>query len=246
MACIRLDKYLADAGCGTRSQVKDIIKKNRVMVGDVPVKKADIRIDTEKDEVFVDGKKLCYEEYEYFMLNKPQGVVSSTRDERDKTVVELIAQNKRRDLFPVGRLDKDTEGLLIITNDGKLANNLLAPCKHVDKTYLVRVDGEINQDMARQIMEGVDIGDETLTAPAILRDIRTISLGEDCVTEAKITITEGRYHQIKRMFKSVGRNVIFLKRLTMGPLVLDERLACGEYRRLTTEEINLLKEAHLR
>ena len=245
MPNIRLDKFLADVGVGTRSQVKEITKKGRVCVNDNVVKKTDIKIDTENDVVTLDGKRLAYSEYEYFMLNKPQGVVSATKDNLSKTVVELITESKRRDLFPVGRLDKDTEGLLIITNDGVLANNLLAPGKHVDKTYYAVVDGRATEDTVDLFSAGVDIGDDELTKPAVL-EILSVTDDESGASqsEVKITITEGRYHQIKRMFNAVGMEVTYLKRLSMGPVFLDETLECGTYRRLTDEEIKLLREVH--
>lgn len=244
MNSIRLDKFLADAGVGTRSQVKDIVKKGRVSVNSVVVKKSDIKIDSEKDLVELDGKSLIYEEYEYFMLHKPAGVVSATKDKTDKTVVELITENKRRDLFPVGRLDKDTEGLLIITNDGVLANNLLAPGKHVNKTYFARINGAVNEETIELFAKGIDIGDETPTLPAKLKLLNRTYKDNNDVSEIEITIVEGRYHQIKRMFKAVGMEVIYLKRMSMGPIALDSKLPCGSYRRLTDEEISSLKEVH--
>ena len=254
MADIRLDKFLADAGAGTRSTVKIIIKKGRVTVNDVIVKKSDIKVNPEKDKVCLDGKKLTFNEFEFFMLNKPQGVVSATTDANDKTVIDLITEEKRRDLFPVGRLDKDTEGLLVITNDGKLANNLLAPGKHVEKKYFARVEGSVTAETVKLFAEGLDIGDEKLTAPAELIVVKTYieDSGEvndniisdmtkgDIKSDIEITITEGRYHQIKRMFKAVGMKVLYLKRLSMGKLYLDESLKPGEYRRLTDEEVKLL------
>ncbi len=239
MQKVRLDKYLADAGQGTRSQVKDLVKAGQVTVNGTVIKKSDIKVSVEDDVIAVSGKKLNYSQFEFYMLNKPAGVVSATVDKTDKTVIELINEDKRRDLFPVGRLDKDTEGLLIITNDGKLANNLLAPGKHVPKQYYVEVDGEITSEHISIFAEGIDIGDEELTAPAILELLDT-----ECFCKAHITITEGRYHQIKRMFGSIGMKVTYLKRISMGPLVLDDTLAVGQYRRLTDEEINLLKEVH--
>lgn len=244
MANIRLDKYLADAGIGTRSQVKEILKKNRVYVNDAVAKKGDIKIDTDIDVVALDGKAIGYQEYEYFMLNKPQGVVSATKDPRDKTVVELITENKRRDLFPVGRLDKDTEGLLIITNDGKLANNLLAPGKHVDKKYYVEVSGNVTEETVEYFKTGVDIGDEEITLPAKLEILKVDVAGENTTSACNITIMEGRYHQIKRMFKACDMEVLYLKRLSMGPVSLDEDLPLGGYRKLTEEEIKSLKEVH--
>ncbi len=236
MPQIRLDKYLADAGQGTRSEVKIKLKQGRVKVNDVVIKKPETKIDIQSDRVSIDGKLLVHEEYQYYMLNKPAGVVSATKDNRDKTVVELITEDKRRDLFPVGRLDKDTEGLLIITNDGALANNLLAPGKHVDKTYFAIVEGFVDQTIVDKFLEGLDIGDDDLTLPAKL----VIEEGGQ-ESRVRITITEGRYHQIKRMFEAVGMRVKYLKRLSMGRLQLDESLKLGEYRRLDEAELELLK-----
>lgn len=249
---IRLDKFLADAGQGTRSTVKALARQGMVKVNDVVVKKTDIKVDTGKDVVTVNGKCLQYAEYEYYMLNKPAGVVSATTDSRDKTVIELIKEDKRRDLFPVGRLDKDTEGLLIITNDGVLANRLLSPGKHVDKKYYARVEGRVTGDIICMFKEGLDIGDEKLTAPALLeiKDVypcgNNSKAGMPCdasgyISEVEITITEGRYHQVKRMFEAVGMKVIYLKRLSMGSLSLDDELECGSYRKLTDKELELLK-----
>lgn len=243
MAQIRLDKYLADSGCGTRSQVKIIVKQGRVTINDEIVKKSDIKIDLEKDTVLLDGKSINYEEFSYYMLNKPAGVVSATTDNRDKTVIELIDESKRRDLFPVGRLDKDTEGLLLITNDGKLANNLLAPGKHVPKKYYATIDGIVTEEVVRLFEEGVDIGDDKLTAPAKLQ-IKSIDK-EEHKSEIIIEITEGRYHQIKRMFEAVDMKVVYLKRLSMGSLMLDESLKIGEYRHLKDVELQNLKNEHL-
>ncbi len=236
MSQIRLDKYLADAGQGTRSEVKIKLKQCRVKVNDVVVKKPETKINPEEDVVSIDGKALCHEEFQYYMLNKPAGVVSATKDERDKTVIQLIKEDKRRDLFPVGRLDKDTEGLLLITNDGVLANNLLAPGKHVDKEYYALVEGRVTEDTVEIFKQGVDIGDDKLTAPAILIIEES---GEE--SQIRLTITEGRYHQVKRMFEAVGMRVKYLKRLSMGSLKLDEKLQVGEYRRLTLEELEKLK-----
>lgn len=236
MSLIRLDKYLADAGQGTRSEVKIKLKQCRVRVNDVVVKKPETKINPEVDKVFVDGKELAHEEFQYYMLNKPSGVVSATKDTKDKTVVELITEDKRRDLFPVGRLDKDTEGLLIITNDGILANNLLAPGKHVDKTYYAVIEGCVDDGTIESFKEGVDIGDDKPTAPATLIIEES---GQE--SRVRITITEGRYHQVKRMFEAVGMKVKYLKRLSMGTLELDLGLEVGDYRRLTEEELERLK-----
>lgn len=242
MSYIRLDRYLADTGEGTRTQVKQIIRRGSVVVNENVIRKAEYKIDTERDCVYVDGKKVLYEEYQYYMLNKPAGVVSARTDNKDKTVIELIDEEKRRDLFPVGRLDKDTEGLLVITNDGKLANNLLAPGKHVDKCYYAKIDGRVTEETVQIFKAGVDIGDDTLTAPAKLELLKSVCDEEEWVSEIRIIITEGRYHQIKRMFEAVGMKVVYLKRLSMGKLTLDDGLMNGEYRKLTDAEIILLKE----
>lgn len=242
MSLLRLDKYLADAGQGTRSSVRLLIKQGRVKIGDRVAKRPEEKIDTGKDGIFVDGKSVVYSEFEYYMLNKPAGVVSAVTDKSEKTVIELITGDKRRDLFPVGRLDKDTEGLLLITNDGKLANELLSPKKHVEKTYYAVISGRVTEETIRQFKEGLDIGDEKLTKPAELKITKAYE-NKEMVTQVEITITEGRYHQIKRMFQSVGMEVVYLKRLSMGNISLDAELPCGSYRKLTEDEIALLKKS---
>lgn len=236
MGKIRLDKYLADMGLGTRTEVKRDIKKGRISVNGEIVKSPEYKIDIQTDVVLADGKEIAYEELVYYMLNKPQGVVSATEDRRDKTVLDLISEKKRKDLFPVGRLDKDTEGLLLITNDGELAHNLLSPKKHVDKKYFVRLKAPLSEENRKRLEEGVDIGEDKLTLPA-----QVFVLNEER-DEAEIIIREGKFHQIKRMFHAVGNEVVFLKRLSMGSLVLDEALLPGEYRLLTPQEIERLKE----
>lgn len=236
MGKIRLDKYLADMGLGTRTEVKKDIKKGRISVNGEIIKSPEYKIDTQTDAVLADGKEIAYEELVYYMLNKPQGVVSATEDRRDKTVLDLISEKRRKDLFPVGRLDKDTEGLLLITNDGELAHNLLAPKKHVDKKYFVRLKAPLSEENRKRLEEGVDIGENKLTLPA-----QVFVLNEER-DEAEIIIREGKFHQIKRMFHAVGNEVVFLKRLSMGSLVLDETLLPGEYRLLTLQEIERLKE----
>ena len=238
MSVIRLDKLLADAGFGTRSGVKEMIRSGRVCVDAAIIKKGDIRIDTDKQEVTVDGNSVSYETFEYYMLHKPQGVISATTDDHDKTVIDLIKDKKRRDLFPVGRLDKDTEGLLIITNDGQLANRLLNPKKHVTKRYYAVISGIVSLDTIRSFAEGVDIGDDEPTKPAKLTILATDETKGE--SEIEISITEGRYHQIKRMFEAVGMQVTYLKRLSMGDLELDTSLTPGEYRRLSDEELTML------
>lgn len=232
---IRLDKYLADMGCGTRSQVKREIAGGSVMVNGAPTRRPEDKIDTEKDSVVFRGSPLGYTEYEYFMLNKPAGVVSATEDRTERTVLDLIDARQRKDLFPVGRLDKDTEGLLLVTNDGGMAHRLLSPKKHVDKVYYAKVAGRITEEHVRLFAEGVDIGDEKPTLPA---ELTVLSSGE--ISEIELVIREGRFHQVKRMFQAAGGEVIYLKRLRMGSLVLDRELQPGEYRKLTEEEVRAL------
>ena len=236
MGKIRLDKYLADMGLGTRTEVKKDIKKGRISVNGEIIKSPEYKIDTQTDAVLADGKEIAYEELIYYMLNKPQGCGISHRRQRDKTVLDLISEKKRKDLFPVGRLDKDTEGFLLITNDGELAHNLLAPKKHVDKKYFVRLKAPLSEENRKRLEERVDIGEDKLTLPA-----QVFVLNEER-DEAEIIIREGKFHQIKRMFHAVGNEVVFLKRLSMGSLVLDEALLPGEYRLLTPQEIERLKE----
>ncbi len=230
MSSIRLDKYLADMGVGSRRDVKSILKAGRVKVNSVTVTEAEAKIDTESDNVELDGKRIGYEEYRYYMLNKPAGVISATKDKLSDTVIEILKGENTKDLFPVGRLDKDSEGLLIISNDGKFAHNVLSPAKHVDKTYFVRLDKKPNVEEISRIENGIDIGDDKPCLPA---KVEVIS--DD---EAYITISEGRFHQVKRMFQAVGINVTYLKRISMGALKLDENLAPGEYKKLSKEEIN--------
>ena len=228
---VRLDKFLADMGYGTRSEVKKEIAKGNVKVNGAAARKPEMKIDTEKDEVMYKGQPAVYEKYEYYMLNKPAGVISATTDKKERTVLDLIREKQRKDLFPAGRLDKDTEGLLLITNDGELAHRLLSPKKHVDKVYFVKVQGELAQGDVQRLAEGIDIGEEKPSLPA-----RLVILKAGPVSEAEITIQEGKFHQVKRMFHALGKEVVYLKRLRMGTLVLDENLKPGEYRKLTKEE----------
>lgn len=232
---IRLDKYLADMGIGTRSELKKMIRSGRVSIDGMPAKKPEEKVNPDTQEVSVDGKRVSYSSFEYFMLHKPAGVVSATKDPKEKTVLDLITGTRRKDLFPVGRLDKDTEGLLLITNDGDLAHRLLTPGKHVNKTYYAKIEGRVTEEDVTRFQEGLDIGDETLTMPACLEVIHT-----DAISEIKVTIQEGRYHQVKRMFEAVGKKVIYLKRLSMGSLALDETLEKGAFRHLTEEELDKL------
>ena len=230
---MRLDKYLCETGFGTRSQVKDLLKKGQVMVNGEVVKKPELKINETTDQILCQGKKASYQKNIYLMLHKPAGVVSATEDNREKTVLDLVRPEDRKNgLFPVGRLDKDTEGLMLLTDDGELAHRLLSPKKHVDKTYFAKIDGQVTEEHAKQFREGLDIGDEKKTLPAVL----TILLSGP-VSEIEVTIHEGRFHQIKRMFEAVGCKVTYLKRLSMGSLVLDETLPPEEYRPLTEAEL---------
>ena len=232
---IRLDKYLADMGIGTRTEVKKLIRQGKVKVDDHIVKSPEQKIDTASQKVFCEGQEVDYEEYEYYMLNKPAGYVSATTDAKDKTVLDLITDKKRKDLFPVGRLDKDTEGLLLITNDGDLAHRLLAPKKHVDKLYYAKLAGVVTEEDVRAFAEGVNIGENEVTRPALLEILKS-----DEISEIHLTIQEGKFHQVKRMFEAVGKKVIYLKRISMETLRLDENLKLGEYRALTEEELEHL------
>lgn len=231
---IRLDKYLADMGLGTRSQVKDLIKKGKININGIVIKDSNLKVDSEKDVIYFEGNPIVYEEFEYYMLNKPAGVISASNDKREKTVVDLIESKKRDDLFPVGRLDKDTEGLLLICNDGELSHNLLSPKKHVDKTYYVELDMPLSADKAKEVCEGVYIEAGVKSMPAKLEYIDS--------QRVHLTIHEGKFHQVKKMFHAVGCEVTYLKRMTMGPLKLDENLQPGEYRRLTEAELSALKK----
>ncbi len=237
MKDLRLDKFLTEMGMGSRSQVKNYISKGRVTVNGEIIKRPEYKLSPEKDIVNLDNERVNYAEYEYYMLNKPAGCVSATEDRRFPTVVSLIEDAARKDLFPVGRLDKDTEGLLLITNDGALSHELLSPKKHVAKTYYARIDGKVTGDDVKAFWEGLDIGEKKITKPAEL-----VILKSDAESEIEVTITEGKYHQIKRMFEKTGKKVIYLKRLSMGSLKLDETLAIGAYRPLTESELQALKE----
>lgn len=230
---MRLDKFLVSMEIGSRSQVKDFVKKGLVTVNGQFCKSSDLKINEEIDIIEYKGQRLQYRKYEYYMLHKPQGVVTATHDNHDKTVMDLLDSSvRKKDLFPVGRLDKDTEGLLLITNDGDLAHKLLSPKKHVDKTYLVYLAETIHDADIRKLESGVDIGEDKLTLPA-----KAIKLTDKAM---KLTICEGKFHQVKRMLKAVDNEVVYLKRLTFGNLTLDEDLESGKYRPLSEDEIQAL------
>ena len=183
------------------------------------------------------GERVVYKEFIYLMMNKPQGVISATEDNRDRTVIDLLSgEHQHFEPFPVGRLDKDTEGFLLISNDGKLAHDLLSPKKEVPKTYFAHIDGKVDEADVESFAEGLTLDDGYLTKPGKLRVIRSAD-----VSEIELTITEGKFHQVKRMFEAVGKKVVYLKRLSMGPLQLDDSLKLGEYRELTEEEVAMLR-----
>ncbi len=231
---LRLDKFLCEQEVGSRSEVKILLKKGQVTVNGVIAKNAELKINPEIDVVAYQGKVLQYQQFYYYMLHKPAGVITATEDSAQKTVMELMGANYRKDLFPVGRLDKDTEGLLLITNDGELSHALLSPKKHVPKTYLVQIPECLNIEQIQKLEDGVDIGDEKLTMPAEVQKV-----DEDHIL---LTIKEGRYHQVKRMLTAVGSQVLYLKRITFGALILDENLEKGAYRALTEDEVTQLRQ----
>ena len=231
---MRLDKFLGSCGLGTRKQIKEFIKNGMVSVDGIIAKKPEQSIDPASNEIIFSGENLTadYKEFRYYLLNKPQGVVSATRDNHDTTVLDLIDTQYDNNLAPVGRLDKDTEGLLIITNDGKLSHRLLSPKKHVEKEYEVHTKNPVSEEDIKKLEEGVDIGDDEPTLPA------KAFLEGDVL---HLIIHEGRFHQVKRMLEAVGNEVVFLKRIRMGALMLDPALSPGDYRELTDEELDLLK-----
>ncbi len=230
---MRLDKYLAHAGVGTRKEVKQLIRKKHVRVNDTIVCKDDMHI-KDTDTVFVDEEEVYYEQFVYLMLNKPEGVISATEDDEYETVLDCF-QNVTlpKGCFPVGRLDIDTEGLVLITNDGKLAHKLLSPKHHVEKTYYVEHKKELTDENIEMLCNGSVVLDDKIVLPARLDRIDAYS--------SFYHIKEGRYHQVKRMFHVVNNEVTYLKRISMGPLTLDEELAIGEWRPLYEDEIEKLK-----
>ncbi|NLP42706.1 MAG: rRNA pseudouridine synthase [Veillonellaceae bacterium] len=228
----RLDKVLSHIGYGSRKEIKRIVKAGRVSVNGEFARQSDMHVSPYKDNIEVDGNKIVYREFVYLMMNKPSGVISATEDVREKVVTDLLApEYKVFEPFPVGRLDKDTEGLLLLTNDGKLAHRLLSPKKHVPKTYFALIEGEVTAEDCKVFREGVAIDDGYVTLPS---DLSIISSGTR--SEIEVTIYEGKFHQIKRMFAAVGKKVLYLKRLSMGPLELDNQLELGDYRELSDNE----------
>jgi 16S rRNA pseudouridine516 synthase len=234
---VRLDKFLADAGVGTRSEVKKLIQKGKVQINGEAVRRPEQKVSAE-DKVFLEGKTVgAAPEFVYYLLHKPAGCVSATEDSRDQTVMEYVPRG-RKGLFPVGRLDKDTEGLLLITDNGSMAHELLSPKKHVDKTYYAVVEGCVTEEDVKRIAEGVDIGEKKPTLPAKLE----IMKAEEKQSEIHLTICEGKFHQVKRMMEALGKKVTYLRRISMGPLVLPQDLRPGEYRELSAEEVEKLEE----
>ena len=239
---MRLDRLLAQLGEGTRSQVRDLVRAGRVTVDGVPARDAGMRVDAQESRVCVDGRPLSYKRVRHVMLNKPAGVLTAARDPKQKTVMDLFPPlYAAMGCMPAGRLDKDTEGLLILTSDGQLAHRLISPTHDVGKTYFARVDGPLSQEDARAFAAGLHIedADGAFSARPAKLEILTSSPRE---SEARVRVTEGKYHQVKRMFAARGVQVTYLKRLSIGALALDETLAPGQWRELSDEEVALLEQ----
>jgi len=235
---LRIDKVLSNVGYGSRAEIKRYCKYGVITVNGEVVNNPGIQVDPESDEIIFDGELVNYREFVYIMLNKPDGYISATFDKFDPIVLDLIDPLYLAfEPFPVGRLDKDTEGLLVLTNDGKLSHRVLSPKKHVPKTYYAKIEGIVTEEDIKAFKEGVVLDDGYETMPAQLEILKS-----DEISEIELTIHEGKFHQVKRMFESVGKKVVYLKRLSMGKLKLDETLALGEYRELTEEEVKLIEE----
>ena len=235
---MRLDKFLVACAVGSRTEVKNLLKAGRVTVNGKKEKSAKLQINEEKDEIRFDGQVLEYEEFVYYMMNKPQGVISATEDNKHRTVLDLLDDYARaKEVFPVGRLDIDTHGLLLLTNDGQLAHALLSPKRHVDKTYLAQVKGIMSQEDVETFAKGIPLKDFTCQ-PAKLEIVSVDSEKDE--SQVRVTIAEGKFHQVKRMVAYCGKEVVDLQRLTMGTLALDENLERGEWRRVSQEELELL------
>ncbi|WP_419726124.1 pseudouridine synthase [Terrisporobacter petrolearius] len=235
---LRIDKILSNVGYGSRAEIKVYCKKGLVKVNDKVISNPGTQVDTDTDKIEFNNEVVRYREFVYIMMNKPDGYLSATFDKRDSIVLDLIDSSYLAfEPFPVGRLDKDTEGLLVLTNDGKLAHRVLSPKKHVPKTYYAKIDGVVTEKDVKAFEEGVTLDDGYETMPSQLKILES---GE--TSEIELTIHEGKFHQVKRMFESVGKKVVYLKRLSMGKLKLDETLSLGEYRELTNEEVKLIEE----
>lgn len=233
---MRIDKLLSNMGEGSRQEIKKLIKSGTVSIDGETIYKPEIQVN-ETQNIFIGNRKILYKKYIYIMMNKPQNVVSATEDSKDKTVIDILDEKDAKFCpFPVGRLDKDTEGLLILTNDGELCHNLLSPKKHIPKTYYANIDGRVTDYDIDLFNEGIMLNDGYKTLPATLKIINSSD-----ISAIELTIVEGKFHQVKRMFEAVNKKVIFLKRIAMGNLKLDNSLAIGQYRHLTDSELNLLK-----
>lgn len=238
MARERLDKVLANSGYGTRKEVKAIVKSGRISINGRTIRDASMHVDPDEDNIIIDGKPIQYKKYIYIMMNKPQGVISATEDDYDRTVIDLLDEKSRSfNPAPVGRLDKDTEGLLILTNDGDLNHGLISPKKHVPKKYYAQIDGVVNEKHIEEFKKGIILEDGYRCLPAELSILKS-----GPKSEITVVLYEGKFHQVKRMFKSMGCTVIYLKRIQMGGLTLDDNLSPGEYRELTEEELELLQD----
>ena len=234
----RIDKILSKVGYGSRAELKVYCKKGMVKVNDKVISNPGTQVDTDVDKIEFNNEVVNYREFVYIMMNKPDGYLSATFDKRDPIVLDLIDSSYLAfEPFPVGRLDKDTEGLLVLTNDGQLAHRVLSPKKHVPKTYYAKIEGRVTEEDIKAFEAGVTLDDGYETMPAQLKILES---GEQ--SEIELTIHEGKFHQVKRMFESVGKKVVYLKRLSMGKLILDENLSLGEYRELTDEEVKLIEE----
>lgn len=234
----RLDKVLANLGYGSRKEIKQAIKKGLIEVNGELVKDNGMQVDPETDKIVVNGEEIFYRKYIYLMMNKPDGVVSATVDNRDETVIDLLeVEHQVFNPFPVGRLDKDTVGLLLLTNDGELNHRLISPKWKVDKVYYAKIDKKVTEADVKKFKEGITLDDGYVCKEAKLEILEATEDG----SEVMVTIQEGKYHQVKRMFEAVGKTVVYLQRVEFGTLKLDEDLEEGEYRELTEEEINILK-----
>ncbi|WLD92437.1 pseudouridine synthase [Alkalihalobacillus sp. AL-G] len=235
---MRIDKLLANMNYGSRKEVKKLLRNGMVTVNGLTTKDPKLHVNPDTDLIVVGGEKVTFKEYIYLMMNKPDGVISATEDVSHRTVLDLLAEDDRAfDPFPVGRLDKDTEGLLLLTNDGQLAHRLLSPKRHVPKTYFAKVEGRVSETDQQSFSDGVRLDDGYETKPA---QLKILSIG--LVSEIELTITEGKYHQVKRMFEAVGKRVVYLKRIKMGSLPLDDNLPLGEYRHLQEKELETLEK----
>lgn len=235
---LRIDKILSNLGYGSRAEIKVYCKKGLVKINDKVISNPGTQVDTDIDKIEFNNELVRYREFVYIMMNKPDGYLSATFDKRDPIVLDLIDPSYLTfEPFPVGRLDKDTEGLLVLTNDGQLAHRVLSPKKHVPKTYYAKIDGMVTEEDVKAFEKGVTLDDGYETMPSQLKILKS---GE--ISEIELTIHEGKFHQVKRMFESVGKKVVYLKRLSMGKLILDETLDLGEYRELTDEEVKLIEE----